>query len=244
MAFAQSSLSPSRTGPDIQKTGQVGEGVPSSLLCESWCPLGLGVGSCCLARLMDSWLLLPASWKTGPWAPCSASCGGGSQVRSVYCVWSDGAGVQEAVKDADCAGLPGKPPTAQACNLQRCAAWSAEPWGECSVSCGAGVRRRSVTCRSAEGSLLPATACPLQDQPPLTEPCVHDDCSLLSDQAWHIGTWGLVSACLPHTCRPALAAWASGRLHTCPSLDLTCITRHLPPVYLPLSHPPLSHPPL
>ncbi|ELK01030.1 Papilin [Pteropus alecto] len=69
-------------------------------------------------------------WKTGPWAPCSASCGGGSQSRSVYCVWSDGAGVQEAVKEAECAGLPGKPPTTQACNLQRCAAWSTEPWGE------------------------------------------------------------------------------------------------------------------
>ncbi|KAB1278245.1 Papilin [Camelus dromedarius] len=69
-------------------------------------------------------------WKTGPWAPCSASCGGGSQSRSVYCVSSDGAGVQEAAEDTECAGLPGKPPTTQACNLQRCASWSVEPWGE------------------------------------------------------------------------------------------------------------------
>ncbi|XP_015990263.2 papilin isoform X3 [Rousettus aegyptiacus] len=177
-------------------------------------------------------------WKTGPWAPCSASCGGGSQVRSVYCVWSDGAGVQEAVKDADCAGLPGKPPTAQACNLQRCAAWSAEPWGECSVSCGAGVRRRSVTCRSAEGSLLPATACPLQDQPPLTEPCVHDDCSLLSDQAWHIGTWGLCSKSCSSGTRRRQVVCAIGPPSRCGSLKLwkpadvePCNTQpcHLPP---------------
>lgn len=114
--------------------GWAGLGVPSPFLCvsESWCPLGLGFSPCCRACLTDSPLPTPypTSWKTGPWTPCSASCGGGSQSRSVYCVWSDGAGVQEAVEEAQCAGLPGKPPTTQACGLQRCAAWSEEPWGE------------------------------------------------------------------------------------------------------------------
>uniref|UniRef100_G1Q7M1 Papilin, proteoglycan like sulfated glycoprotein n=1 Tax=Myotis lucifugus TaxID=59463 RepID=G1Q7M1_MYOLU len=128
-------------------------------------------------------------WKTGPWTPCSASCGGGSQSRSVYCVWSDGAGGEEAMEEVQCAGLPGKPATTQACNLQRCAAWREEPWGECSVSCGAGIRRRSVTCQGDEGSLLHASACSFKDPPPLTEPCVHDDCPRLSDQAWHVGAW-------------------------------------------------------
>ncbi|XP_047396271.1 papilin isoform X2 [Sciurus carolinensis] len=133
------------------------------------------------------------SWTAGPWAPCSASCGGGSQSRSVYCVLSDGAGGQEAAEEAACAGLPGKPATTQACNLQRCAAWSVEPWGECSVTCGVGIQRRSVTCRGDEGSLLHASACSLEDQPPLTEPCVREACPLLSDQAWHVGAWGLCS---------------------------------------------------
>lgn len=106
-------------------------------------PPGLGVGPLLSGPPCGFRFLLPASWKTGPWAPCSASCGGGSQARSVYCVWSDGAGVQEAVEDADCAGVPGKPPTTQACNLQRCAAWHAEPWGEVRplAGPGAGVRR-------------------------------------------------------------------------------------------------------
>ncbi|GAB5572999.1 papilin isoform X4 [Prionailurus iriomotensis] len=124
----------------------------------------------------------PSGWKTGPWSPCSASCGGGSQSRSVYCVLSDGAGVQEATEEAECAGLPGKPPTMRPCNLQRCASWSAEPWGECSVSCGAGIRKRSVTCRGDEGSLLQATACSLEDRPPVSEPCAHEDCPPVSDQ--------------------------------------------------------------
>ncbi|KAF4017622.1 hypothetical protein G4228_009177 [Cervus hanglu yarkandensis] len=69
-------------------------------------------------------------WKTGPWTLCSASCGGGFQSRSVYCVSSDGAGAQEAAEDAECEGLPEKPPGRRACNLQRCAGWSVEPWSE------------------------------------------------------------------------------------------------------------------
>lgn len=73
---------------------------------------------------------LARSWKTGPWTPCSVSCGGGTQSRSVYCVSTDGAGGLEAAEEALCAGLPRKPPATQACNLQRCAAWSAGPWSE------------------------------------------------------------------------------------------------------------------
>ncbi|XP_054423289.1 papilin isoform X2 [Pteronotus mesoamericanus] len=177
-------------------------------------------------------------WKTGPWTPCSASCGGGSQSRSVYCTWSDGAGVQEAVEEAQCAGLPGKPPTTQACNLQRCAAWSEEPWGECSVSCGAGVRRRNVTCRGDEGSLLHATACSLEDQPPLTEPCVRDDCPPLSDQAWHVGAWSLCSKSCSSGTRRRQVICAIGPPSHCRSLQLwkpadvePCNTQpcHLPP---------------
>ncbi|XP_011945280.1 PREDICTED: papilin isoform X4 [Cercocebus atys] len=81
-------------------------------------------------RLAGAQRVCGNSWKAGPWAPCSASCGGGSQSRSVYCISSDGTGVQEAVEEAECSGLPGKPPAIQACNLQRCTAWSPEPWGE------------------------------------------------------------------------------------------------------------------
>lgn len=177
-------------------------------------------------------------WKTGPWTPCSASCGGGSQSRSVFCISSDGAGVQEATEDAECAGLPGKPPTTQACNMQRCAVWRTEPWGECSVSCGAGVRRRSVTCQGDEGSLLHATECSLGDRPPLTEPCVRDDCPPLSDQAWHVGAWGLCSQSCSSGTRRRQVICATGPPSHCRSLQWSkpadvepCNTQpcHLPP---------------
>lgn len=105
-----------------------GGGLQSTPVRESWHPLGPGLRALLLGQ--PHRFLLPASWKTGPWTPCSASCGGGSQSRSVYCVWSDGAGGEEAMEEVQCAGLPGKPATTQACNLQRCAAWREEPWGE------------------------------------------------------------------------------------------------------------------
>lgn len=78
------------------------------------------------------------SWKVGPWTPCSVSCGGGVQSRSVYCISSDGTGGQEAAEETQCAGLVGKPPTTQACNLQHCAVWSVEPWGEVRPCLGLG----------------------------------------------------------------------------------------------------------
>ncbi|KAL2789738.1 papilin isoform 1 precursor, partial [Daubentonia madagascariensis] len=192
-------------------------------------------------------------WRTGPWTPCSASCGGGSQSRSVYCVSSDGASVQEAADEAECAGLPGKPPTTRACNPQRCAVWTAEPWGECSVSCGAGIRRRSVTCRGDEGSLLHATACSLEDQPPLTEPCVREDCPFLTGQAWLVGTWGLCSKSCSSGTRRRQVICALGPPSRCGSLQRSkpadvepCNTQpcHLPQevpskqdVHTPLSDP-------
>ncbi|XP_070325697.1 papilin isoform X6 [Odocoileus virginianus] len=162
-----------------------------------------------------------SSWKTGPWTLCSASCGGGFQSRSVYCVSSDGAGAQEAAEDAECEGLPEKPPGRRACNLQRCAGWSVEPWSECSVSCGAGVRRRSVTCRGDEGSLLHTTACSLEDRPPLTEPCVHDACPPLGDQAWHVGAWGLCSKSCSSGTRRRQVVCALGPPGHCGSLQLS-----------------------
>ncbi|XP_057344319.1 LOW QUALITY PROTEIN: papilin [Manis pentadactyla] len=189
-------------------------------------------------RLAGAQPVCGSSWKTGPWAPCSASCGGGSQSRSVYCISTNGASIQEATEEAECADLPGKPPTMQACNLQRCAAWSAEPWGECSVSCGVGVRRRSVTCRSDQGALLHATACSLEDPPLLTEPCLHDACAPISDQAWHVGAWGLCSRSCNSGTRRRQVVCATALPSRCGSLQLSkpvdverCNTQpcHLPP---------------
>ncbi|XP_008270321.3 papilin [Oryctolagus cuniculus] len=114
-------------------------------------------------------------WKTGPWTPCSVSCGGGTQSRSVYCVSTDGAGGLEAAEEAACAGLPRKPPATQACNLQRCAAWSAGPWSECSKSCNSGTRRRQVVCAMGPPSHCRSLR---QPRPADVEPCNTQPCHL------------------------------------------------------------------
>ena len=57
------------------------------------------------------------SWSLGGWGGCSASCGGGTQTRSVTCARNDGVTVDDAV----CLKLVGaKPATSQACNTQSC----------------------------------------------------------------------------------------------------------------------------
>lgn len=98
------------------------DGPGSGALHSALHALGLDLRSSCRAHLTVS-CSPPA--EDGPWTLCSASCGGGSQSRSVYCVSSDGASAQEAAEDAECEGLPEKPPGTHG-NLVRQAMWSPE----------------------------------------------------------------------------------------------------------------------
>ncbi|KAG8516401.1 A disintegrin and metalloproteinase with thrombospondin motifs 7 [Galemys pyrenaicus] len=90
----------------------------------------------------------PARWWAGEWQPCSRSCGpGGLSRRAVLCVRGVGRLEQRALKPPACRHLP--PPPAEApCNRHvPCpAAWAVGNWSQCSASCGAGTRRRSVLC--------------------------------------------------------------------------------------------------
>ena len=56
-------------------------------------------------------------WNTGGWGNCSASCGGGTQTRTVTCVRND----NQTVSDALCTKFVGtKPATSQTCNTGAC----------------------------------------------------------------------------------------------------------------------------
>ncbi|KAJ7344775.1 hypothetical protein JRQ81_000725, partial [Phrynocephalus forsythii] len=130
-------------------------------------------------------------WKMGDWGPCSVTCGGGTQTRSVYCASSDGHGSQGAVDDAECASLTEKPRSTQPCNMRQCATWITGPWSECSASCGEGVQTRAVSCTTDSGSRTLDIACLTEPKPPLTQPCTGGNC--IQEIGWHIGDWGLCS---------------------------------------------------
>ncbi|XP_009873363.1 PREDICTED: papilin [Apaloderma vittatum] len=130
-------------------------------------------------------------WKTGEWGSCSATCGGGTQTRSVYCVAFDGQSSQGVVDNAECMAFAQQPRSSQPCNLRQCATWSTGPWSECSASCGEGVRTRTVICRTQQGSPAQDFACLMEPKPSATQPCLKENC--IQEIGWHIGDWGLCS---------------------------------------------------
>ncbi|XP_018763144.2 papilin isoform X5 [Serinus canaria] len=108
-------------------------------------------------------------WKTGEWGPCSATCGSGSQSRSVYCVAFDGQSAQGVVDDAECIAFAQQPRRSQPCNLRQCATWSTGPWSQCSKSCDSGIRTRQVICADGDSKVYgPETCRAIQPQKPAT----------------------------------------------------------------------------
>ncbi|MGH0149838.1 UNVERIFIED_CONTAM: hypothetical protein FKN15_035466 [Acipenser sinensis] len=124
----------------------------------------------------------------GEWSACSATCDGGTQTRSVFCLTHDGAG-SRVVEESQCAAFSARPHSQQACSLRQCAAWSARGWSECSETCGEGEQTRSVVCLSGAGIQLQDYACQALPKPASTQPCERAPCP--REISWHIGDWGL-----------------------------------------------------
>ncbi|CAH2328136.1 papilin isoform X1 [Pelobates cultripes] len=139
------------------------------------------------------------SWKISEWSQCSASCGGGAQTRSVYCVSYEGRSSQQVVSDAECAAFTEKPPTQQACNIRACATWNVGPWTECSSECGEGIQKRTVTCRTDTGVVVQDLMCMTQVKPTDSQLCNGENC--VQEIGWHIGEWGLCSKSCNHGIR-------------------------------------------
>ncbi|XP_031702131.1 ADAMTS-like protein 1 isoform X1 [Anarrhichthys ocellatus] len=116
----------------------------------------------------------PPAWETEPWQQCSQSCGGGVQVRKVYCQQLLSTGAHRRLGDRAC--WEGKPATNKGCSNIDCLPYlSGGEWGKCSLSCGLGIQRREPLCRqwTAMGNqvTLARELCSGLPPPPLVRTC-------------------------------------------------------------------------
>ncbi|XP_065596196.1 A disintegrin and metalloproteinase with thrombospondin motifs 12 [Cyrtonyx montezumae] len=89
----------------------------------------------------------PPRWWAGEWQKCSTTCGPtGQKKRTVLCIQTVGSD-EQALAVTECQHLL-KPKTHLSCNRDiLCPSdWTVSNWTECTVSCGGGIRTRSVTC--------------------------------------------------------------------------------------------------
>ncbi|XP_022079326.1 A disintegrin and metalloproteinase with thrombospondin motifs 13-like isoform X2 [Acanthaster planci] len=118
-------------------------------------------------------------WVGTAFSPCTATCGGGMQTRSVTCYRTVNAR-EEAVQDALCPQP--KPTERQTCNTDTCpfvmpARWETSEWFPCSVTCGQGTRTRMVRC-IRDGVEAPGSPeCDQASKPAEQETCNEGDCS-------------------------------------------------------------------
>ncbi|KAM3625298.1 uncharacterized protein V6R79_009807 [Siganus canaliculatus] len=116
----------------------------------------------------------PPAWETEPWQQCSQSCGGGVQVRKVYCKQLLSTGAYTRLGDEAC--REPKPAANRDCGSTDCLPFlAAGEWGKCSVSCGLGIQRRDLLCRqlTALGHqvTLVREQCSRLPSPPMVRTC-------------------------------------------------------------------------
>uniref|UniRef100_A0A8C0P5N1 ADAM metallopeptidase with thrombospondin type 1 motif 20 n=1 Tax=Canis lupus familiaris TaxID=9615 RepID=A0A8C0P5N1_CANLF len=124
-------------------------------------------------------------WRTGPWGSCSSSCARGVQRRVVVCQDEDG----QSATSCDAAS---RPPEAQHCHSGPCPQWSYGSWGECTQTCGGGIKSRFVICQFPNGQMSQEQNCEILNKPPSVVQCHVHACP--DDATWHRGPWKSCSA--------------------------------------------------
>uniref|UniRef100_A0AAY4CIP9 ADAM metallopeptidase with thrombospondin type 1 motif, 18 n=1 Tax=Denticeps clupeoides TaxID=299321 RepID=A0AAY4CIP9_9TELE len=139
----------------------------------------------------------PAYWTTGKWGTCSRSCGGGQQTRTIRCMRRVTYQREEAASHSLCPVLA--PAQVQPCNTHSCPPeWGTGSWSQCSKTCGRGLRKRGVFCRSSDPAaravVVPDSMCKPQHRPKAQETCVLGRCPKNERLQWVTTAWGECSA--------------------------------------------------
>ncbi|XP_062271035.1 A disintegrin and metalloproteinase with thrombospondin motifs 18 [Scomber scombrus] len=135
----------------------------------------------------------PAYWATGDWGSCSRTCGGGQQTRTLRCLRKVTYQREEVVAHSLCPVI--SPAQVQPCHTQACPPeWSTGSWSQCSKTCGRGMRKRSVFCRStdpvAKAVVVPDSMCRQHHKPKAQETCVLRRCPKNERLQWIPTSWG------------------------------------------------------
>ncbi|KAK1890457.1 ADAMTS-like protein 1 [Dissostichus eleginoides] len=129
----------------------------------------------------------PLRWRMDPWSPCSASCGGGSQSRSVRCL-KDPEGRSREVESRQCLGSGRRPSDSRPCNQLPCARWASTSWGACHGQCvgpSLATQHRHVYCQDINTTKVSYRMCSGLQRPVSLKNCSTEACVL----HWRVEPW-------------------------------------------------------
>lgn len=172
--------------------------------------------------LLTSAVARRLGWVVGVPGACSTTCGQGTAPWTVTCVRPDGS----TAPDAECDDIPHPGNTAVCYDFSFCTqTWVAEPWFECSTSCGNGTQARAVFCERDDGVVLPDYDCAGEPRP-----VDRQSCSDLSacEYDWSMGGW---SVCSVNGC----ATGTQGRSVSCVRSDGAIVADSFCPVPRPVT---------